>query len=228
MSRRLSSSLLAALVAISLVVPVPAAAQVRRNGVQSDARRVPYDLGYRDGVEQGREDARARRAYEIERHRAYRDGDRGYDRRFGNRADYRRLYREGFSIGYRQGYGVADRGRRPRAVPRDGRSPLPPVHGGANRGRFPRSDRYGRQAPAYDNGFSDGYEQGLDDGEDGDRFDPVRHGRYRNGDRGYNSRYGSRSEYKNLYRVGYREGYEQGYYDARRYGRGGRSSGGWF
>ena len=41
---------------------------------------------------------------------------------------------------------------------------------------------------AYDRGFRDGYERGLDAARDGDRFDPRRERWYRSADRGYNRR----------------------------------------
>ena len=99
--------------------------------------------------------------------------------------------------------------------------------------RGPYPDRRGprtidpRQAPrdgyfydeASDRGFSDGYEKGLEDARDGDRYDPVRHKWYRSADRGYNGRYGVRERYKNLYRDGFRSGYDRGYRDGRRYER---------
>ena len=39
----------------------------------------------------------------------------------------------------------------------------------------------------------------------------MRHGWYRSGDRGYNSRYGTRDNYKLAYRDGFEAGYEQAY-----------------
>jgi hypothetical protein len=93
--------------------------------------------------------------------------------------------------------------------PHDTRSPrtYPP------RGRA-RADRF--WTAAYDNGFGDGYRRGLDDGRDGDRYDPLRDRRYRSADRGYQRWYGDRPRYKNVYRDGFRAGYEEGYRDGRR------------
>ncbi len=79
-----------------------------------------------------------------------------------------------------------------------------------------RSDRRGRDL-AFENGFSDGYEKGIDDGHDRRSFDPTRHKWYRNADRHYESRYGSRARYENLYRDGFRSGYQAGYSDGGRY-----------
>ena len=71
--------------------------------------------------------------------------------------------------------------------------------------------RSGYNSAAYDNGFRDGLEKGREDARDNDSFDPVRHSRYRSGDRGYNSRYGTREQYKLTYRDGFEAGYGQGY-----------------
>jgi len=78
------------------------------------------------------------------------------------------------------------------------------------------SSRY--NSVAYDNGQRDGYEKGREDGRDNDSFDPVRHSRYRSGDRGYNSRYGTRDDYKLVYREGFESGYERGYREVKGYG----------
>jgi hypothetical protein len=72
--------------------------------------------------------------------------------------------------------------------------------------------------PAFDNGYADGYERGLDDGRDRREFDPTRHGWYRSADRNYDPSYGTRAAYANIYRDGFRSGYEAGYADGERYG----------
>ena len=84
--------------------------------------------------------------------------------------------------------------------------------------RYPqgRSDsQYGYASEAYRRGYDDGVTKGREDTRDGDSFDPARHGWYRDGDRGYNSRYGSRDEYRSEYRRGFLAGYEANH-DGRR------------
>jgi hypothetical protein len=77
---------------------------------------VPYDNGYRDGLEKGREDAGDRDSYDPVRHSWYRSGDRGYNSRYGTRESYKLTYRDGFEAGYDQayrslrGYGATSRG----------------------------------------------------------------------------------------------------------------------
>jgi hypothetical protein len=75
--------------------------------------------------------------------------------------------------------------------------------------RYPNSGRYGDTA--FENGYRDGREQGLEDGEDNDRMDATRHGRYRSADRGYIDSYGDKTRYKNAYRDGFQAGYNEGY-----------------
>jgi hypothetical protein len=60
--------------------------------------------GYRDGIEQGRQDARDRRRFDPVRAPRYRAGDRDYNGRYGSRDDYKREYRAAFQQGYEQGY----------------------------------------------------------------------------------------------------------------------------
>jgi len=81
-------------------------------------------------------------------------------------------------------------------------------------GQYPNSGSnrgYGYNSVPYDNGYRDGLEKGREDARDRDSFDPVRHSWYRNGNRGYDSRYGSREQYKLAYRDGFEAGYEQAY-----------------
>jgi len=60
--------------------------------------------GYRDGLDVGRDDAREHETYNPWRSKRYRDGDRGYDRRFGPREAYKQEYRQAFVQGYDEGY----------------------------------------------------------------------------------------------------------------------------
>jgi hypothetical protein len=66
-------------------------------------------VGYRDGVEVGRNDARGREPYNPRRSPQFRSGDHDYDRRHGPREEYQQQYRAAFERGYRDGYRQADR-----------------------------------------------------------------------------------------------------------------------
>ena len=171
-----------------LTVPAPAAAQGRGLGLGQN--RVQYDRGYRDGFRDGERDARQGRAFDF-------DNDRRLSRR-GN--EFQRGYAEGYRAGYERFRGAARNNRNNR-------------YGGSIFGRNPRG---GYQDPAFARGYSDGFERGLDDGRDRDRYDPVRHRDYRNADDGYYRDYGPKQAYENNYRAGFRQGYEEGYRDGNR------------
>ena len=170
-----------------------------------DIERRAYDYGYREGLQEGQNDARRGRDFSYARHDEYRDGDHGYRRNEGDREYYRRSYRQGFQTGYteafnrnaRGGYGRDQRGY-PTAYP-----------------NYPQG-RVGYGSPAAQNGYRDGIDAGRNDARDRERFDPVRAKRYRDGDHDYENRYGSRDEYKREYRAAFEQGYREGYGAVRR------------
>jgi hypothetical protein len=163
-----------------------------------------FDNGYRQGLEEGRNDARRNRPYDYRDRSDYRRGDWGWDRRSGDRDGYRNEFRRGFEVGYRDGYGRRGRnsdGRYSSGSRYPGSYGYPGGYGGAG--------GYGGQALQY--GFSDGYQKGLEDIRDRDRYDPTRHGWYRSGDRHYERRYGSKDLYRNEYRRGFLDGYDRAF-----------------
>ena len=74
------------------------------NNNRGFANSVPFDNGYRDGVEKGREDARRNNSFDPVRHSRYRSADNGYNSRYGTRDQYKLTYRDGFESGYEQGF----------------------------------------------------------------------------------------------------------------------------
>ena len=195
--------------ALTVLVPAAASAQWGPQSRSQSRAQPGYDEGYRRGVEAGSSDVRRGTSFNFSVHVDFRSGDIGYRTQFGNRDRYRDEFRRGFQLGYQTGYG-----------------------GSRGGGYYGRGLPGGRQAPpwafgragarvdvAAQQGYSDGYEAGLDDGRDGRRFDPVAERRYRSADRGYNNSYGPRDLYKTSYRSGFLNGYEAGYQDASRYGR---------
>jgi len=63
-----------------------------------------YSRGYDDGYRQGLYAARDGDRPDVRREGQYRDGDRGYNPRYGSRNQWRQVYRDGFAAGYDQGY----------------------------------------------------------------------------------------------------------------------------
>ena len=194
-----------------------------------------YNTGYDRGTRAGTDDGQRNRDFNFVNKSDYRNADSGYRREYGDRERWRSDFRLGFESGYRDGYsryrptyrngdvygnggygnggygtGGYGNGGYGNGGYRNGGGP-PPWSNGRARGRGGYNDA------AYQTGFTDGYEAGLDDGRDRRRFDPVGEGRYRSGDRGYNSNYGTRDAYKLRYREAFREGYEDGYGDGQRY-----------
>jgi hypothetical protein len=199
-THRAAIALLAVLASAALVCPVaadPWQPVQSRGSYRPVQNRAQYDRGYRDGSREGEQDARLGRSADIAR-----------DPRFRRGSDD---FQNGYLDGYREAY---ERFRASvRSLPRrGGPGPLGYRRAPGNRGSY--------QDPAFARGYSDGFERGLDDGRDNDRYDPVRHRDYRNGDEGYFGGYGPRDAYKNNYRAGFRQGYEDGYRDGGR--RGGR------
>ena len=180
-----------------------------RGGVYNrDLDRRAYDNGFREGVEEGQNDARHNRDFSPRRHDEYRDADEGYRRGEGDREHYRRSYRQGFEAGYNESYNRNARYGRDGRDERGGIYPSVgayPAYPPANRG-------YGSVgAIAAENGYRDGVEAGRNDARDRERFDPVRAKRYREGDHDYNDRYGARDDYKRDYRAAFEQGYREGY-----------------
>lgn len=206
---RLSRPLVGASLVAVLTAPAPLAAQQwpdRSPGWAQSNSRAAYDRGFQEGRREGEKDARGRQTFDVRRHDAYRDGDRGYSRSDGDRNRYRAEFRRGFEEGYRSSFervrgSVPDRRRDYRDANRRGSV----------------------GEPAYARGYADGFDKGRDDFKDRRRYDPLRHGDYKDGDNGYDRDYGSKDAYKQYYREGFRSGYEDGYRGGdRRVGRGWR------
>jgi hypothetical protein len=197
-TRFLLAATCAAAMAASVATVQAQIAVPRNGGWQATQIRDAYDRGYREGIQRGERDGRDGRNFDYTRDGTYRSADSGYNQRYGTRDAYRGEFRRGYQAGYRVGY---DRYR---------------VVQNRRNDRWDRRVPRGYQEPAAARGYGDGFEQGFDDGRDRDRYDPVRHGDYRDGDEGYYREYGSRDAYKNNYRAGFRQGYEDGYRDGAR------------
>jgi len=73
---------------------------------RSYANSPAFQNGYRDGMTKGREDGEDRDRFDVDRHSWYRSANRGYESRYGGRANYQEIYRQGFESGYADGYRV--------------------------------------------------------------------------------------------------------------------------
>ena len=85
---------------------------------------------------------------------------------------------------------------------------------GSRYGGYGYNDRDGDRDVAriaYHNGFHEGLEAGEKDGRGGRRFEPSRHGDWREADEGYHRNYGDRELYRRSFRNGFEAGYSQAY-----------------
>lgn len=71
----------------------------RQNGLQ-----VARQQGYSWGMNVGAADAQRGQSYNPQRSRYYRDGIQGYNSYYGNRGQYRQVFRSAFLQGYREGF----------------------------------------------------------------------------------------------------------------------------
>ena len=86
---------------------------VGRNGYYN-AYQIARDEGFRDGLATGAADAQRGQSYNPQRSHYWRNGGDGYDSRYGNRGQYKQVFRDAFVQGYSQGYqryGGYNRGR---------------------------------------------------------------------------------------------------------------------
>jgi hypothetical protein len=184
----------------ALLLPLTACAATTAQWGQQWGRQnsqSAYSDGFERGQRAGFEDARRGDRFQFSDESDYREVSRTRPRdNFGAR--YRDEFLRGFETGYRNGF--EDR----RFDRRDQRN-LPPWSngGGYGRGRYDNATQYG---------YEDGYQAGLNDAKDRNRFDPVGESRYRSGDRGYERNDGAREDYRARYRDAFRRGYEQGFY----------------
>ena len=66
--------------------------------------QIALSRGYQDGLYTGQNDARRGQSYNPQRSHFYRDATDGYDRRFGNRGQYKQAFRNAFLRGYEEGF----------------------------------------------------------------------------------------------------------------------------
>jgi hypothetical protein len=85
--------------------------RVDRGSRYYDGGRVAYNRGFEDGYREGQKDGRKGDRYGFWDEGRYRDGDHGYNRRYGSRWEYTSVYRRGFEEGYRRAYGAFSRYR---------------------------------------------------------------------------------------------------------------------
>jgi hypothetical protein len=79
-------------------------------GYNQQSTQVTINNGYQLGYGQGSNDRAYGRRFDVDNNKAYRDADSGYrNSGFRDKDQYKRLFRQGFEVGYRDGYSGARR-----------------------------------------------------------------------------------------------------------------------
>jgi hypothetical protein len=73
-------------------------------GGNAQLRQTALNAGYNEGIKEGRKDRNRRERYDFSDFKAYRNADKDYNSRLGDRELYRRYFRQGFENGYADGY----------------------------------------------------------------------------------------------------------------------------
>jgi hypothetical protein len=69
-----------------------------------EGQKRAQEIGYQDGLQDGRGDFDHHRGFRMERNGSYKNANHGYDGRYGDRGRYREAYREAYARGYHEGY----------------------------------------------------------------------------------------------------------------------------
>ena len=67
-------------------------------------RQTALNAGYNNGIQEGRKDRSRNERFNYADESDYRNANKDYSSRLGNRALYQRYFREGFANGYEDGY----------------------------------------------------------------------------------------------------------------------------
>jgi len=66
--------------------------------------QIAREQGYRNGLSTGASDAQRNRSFDPQRSHFWKNGDDGYSSRYGNRGQFKQVFRDAFVQGYREGY----------------------------------------------------------------------------------------------------------------------------
>ena len=69
-------------------------------------RQTALNAGYNEGMKEGRKDRNSNDRFDYTDEGAYRNANKDYNSRLGDRYTYERYFREAFARGYRDGYGT--------------------------------------------------------------------------------------------------------------------------
>jgi hypothetical protein len=73
-------------------------------GYGGNSRQTALNAGYNEGIKEGRNDRQRGDRYDFRDESDYRNANKDYNSRLGDRGTYQRYFRQGFENGYRDGY----------------------------------------------------------------------------------------------------------------------------
>jgi hypothetical protein len=185
-------------------------------------RQTALNAGYNEGQKQGSNDrSRGRITNNFNNYKAYRNANKDYNSRDGDRVLYQRYFRMAFENGYADGAGTngaydnggytindswrdrdRDRGRGRGRGNRRGRSwDSYPNWGGS----------FQLRQTALNAGYNEGHKEGVNDRNRRRSSDYNRFDSYRDADKDYDSRYGDEELYRRYFREAFQTGYSDGY-----------------
>jgi hypothetical protein len=193
-------------------------------GGSFDLRQTALNAGYNEGSKEGRNDRSHNRYHNYSDFSAYRNANKDYNSRYGDRELFQRYFRLAFENGYDTENPGANRGNRDRDRndrdrddrDRDDRDRDRNQNDDTHRGR--NWDRYGTyggsfqlRQTALNAGYNAGIKQGRDDRKRNRHRNYNDFSDYRNATTDYRSKLGDRELYRRYYREGFENGYEDGY-----------------
>jgi len=211
---------------IGVAACMDTAAQRRRNwdgypnwGGSFDLRQTALNAGFNEGSKEGSRDRSRNRISNYSDFSTYRDANKDYSSRLGDRDLYQRYFRTAFEHGYDtenpNSNSYNNGNNRGRDVNRDRDQDWNRDRDG-HRGR--NWERYGSfggssqlRQTALNAGYNAGSKVGRDDGKRGRHRNYDEFNAYRNATDDYSSKLGDRELYRRYYREGFENGYEDGY-----------------
>lgn len=73
-------------------------------GYSNYGYQVARNRGYQDGLQTGASDANRRQSYDPQRSHFFKNATYGYDRSYGNKEQFKQVYRDAFVQGYNEGF----------------------------------------------------------------------------------------------------------------------------
>jgi hypothetical protein len=194
-------------------------------GGSFDLRQTALNAGFNEGSKEGSRDRSRNRVSNYSDFSAYRDANKDYSSRLGDRDLYQRYYRIAFEHGYdaenpNSNNGGNNRGRdwdrnRDQDWNRNRDQDWNRDRDGHRGRNWERYETFGGSSQlrqtALNAGYNAGIKVGREDGRRGRHRNYDEFNAYRNATDDYSSKLGDRELFRRYYRQGFENGYEDGY-----------------